>query len=246
MIIENDYPVRKESVKLIENKKEEIDVKYISKKYNVEKEKIKNIRESYRERFLSDERKIQSERKDDIKIYFFVSLVFLLGFLVGIIIFKNLINEKGMQEQICSYDFFYEEVEIEHEAFVVSTLYKKSLIILTLWIVGISVIGAPLLLLFCAYRGLTLSIITSSILLKYGLKEGYKFLLSRIFLPTFFTEIVIVFLTVSSIKVMLDVLCERKQLKEEMIRHSVLSVIGAITMFAGIVFECRIILNNFT
>ncbi|MBR3888367.1 MAG: stage II sporulation protein M [Clostridia bacterium] len=204
------------------------------------------VREFYRERFFENKPEKTYIKKDSIKLYFFVTIIFLLGFLIGTIIFKNLLHDENIKQNVLSYDFFYEEGEVEREAVIVTKTYNKLLVLLALWIVGISVVGAPFLLFFCAYRGFALSVIICSVLLKYGMKNGYKLLLTNIFLPTFLTEIVIIFLTVSSLKVMFNILCERKQLKEEIIRHSFFSVIGAVTMFAGIAFEYLKILNNFT
>ncbi len=247
MIVEENYPNRnlviKKDYNLNFSEKEKEDKTLISNSFQKENNRT---REFYRERFFENKTEKNYNKKDDIKLYFFVTIIFLIGFLIGVILFKNLINDETMKETILSYDFFYEEGETEREAVIVTKIYNKLLVLLALWIIGISVIGAPVLLFFCAYRGFSLAIIISSVLLKYGIENGYSLLLTRIFLPTFLTEIVIIFLTASSLKVMFDILCERKELKDEIIRHSVLSVIGAVTMFAGIAFEYAKILNNFT
>lgn len=247
MIVEENYPNRKAVLKT------EYDLSFLEKEKKERTlvtssfaKETNRTREFYRERFFENKPQKTNDKKDNIKLYFFVTIIFLIGFLVGVILFKNLSNDEILKQTILSYDFFYEEGEIEREAVIVTKIYSKLLVLLALWIIGISVIGAPVLLLFCAYRGFSLAIIVSAILLKYGIKNGYLLLIKRIFLPSFLTEIVIIFLTASSLKVMFDILCERKELKEEIIRHSFLSVIGAVTMFAGIAFEYLKILNNFT
>ncbi len=247
MIIEENYKNKRTnenrgySISFLEKEKEE----KILALNSCEKENNRT-REFCRERFFENKTEKVYDKKDNIKLYFFVTIIFLIGFLVGVILFKNLLADENLKENILSYDFFYEEGEIEREAVIVTKACRKLLVLLALWIIGISVVGAPVLLFFCAYRGLSLAIVISSVLLKYGIENGYLLLLTRIFLPTFLTEIVIIFLTASSLKVMFDILSERKQLKEEIIRHSLLSVIGATTMFAGIVFEYIKILNDFT
>ena len=247
MIVEDNYPNKnidlKKNNELFFSQKE---VERTQLKFHDAEKENNKAREFYRERFFENKPQKTINKKDNIKLYFFVTIIFLIGFLIGLIIYKNLLGDKNLEQLIRSYDFFYEEGEVEREAIIVTKSCRKLLILLGLWVVGISVIGAPLLLFFCAYRGFALSIIISSVLLKYGIKKGYELLVTRIFLPTFLTEIVIIFLTVSSIKVMFDILCERKQPKEEIIRHSLLSVIGAVTMFAGTAFEYAKILNNFT
>ncbi len=247
MIVEENYSnknienIRSNTLNIFEKEQEKNIVP--NKTFEIENNKV---REFYRERFFENKPEKTYIKRDNIKLYFFVTIIFLLGFLIGTIVFKNLLCDENIKQNVLSYDFFYEEGEIEREAVIVTKTYNKLLIILALWIVGISVVGAPFLLFLCAYRGFTLSVIVSSVLLKYGIEKGYKLLLTKIFLPTFLTEIVIIFLTVSSFKVMFNILCERKQLKEEIIRHSFFSVIGAVTMFAGIAFEYVKILNNFT
>ena len=245
MIVEENYAKKRRKVDDdLKDKSEENLYKNLEKvKLNEENNEVRNF---YRERFFESENEKQNKKQDNIKTYFFVTIIFLLGFLIGVICFKNLINDEEIKNTILSYDFFYEEGEVEREGIIVTKIYGKLLMLLALWIIGISVVGAPFLLFFCAYRGFTLSVVISSVLLKYGIGRGYELLVTRIFVPTFFTEIVIIFLTASSLKVMFDVLCERKQLKEEIIRHSVFSVIGTATMFAGIVFEYQKILNDFT
>ena len=246
MIVEENYSNRNEVINKISDFKVAKKPDENIEKINLNVEENNKVREFYRERFFENKPEKINNKKDNIKTYFFVTIIFLLGFLVGVIVFKNLIGDENLKQNILSYDFFYEEGEVEREAIIVTKTYNKLLIILALWIIGISVVGAPFLLFFCAYRGFALSVVISSVLLKYGIKKGYELLIARIFLPTFLTEIVIIFLTASSLKVMFDILCERKQLKEEIIRHSFFSVIGTATMFAGIAFEYVKILNDFT
>lgn len=247
MIVEENYPNKNMDLK------KDYDMNFFEKKSeekiltgNSFQKENNRTREFYRERFFENKTEKIYKKKDNIKLYFFVTIIFLIGFLIGVITFQKLSNDESIKQMITLYDFFYEDGEVEREAIIVSKVYSKLLVLLALWIIGISVIGAPVLLLFCGYRGFALAIIISSVLLKYGMKKGYSLLLRRIFLPTFLTEIVIIVLTASSLKVMFDILCERKQLKEEIIRHSFFSVLGAITMFAGIAFECAKILNDFT
>ncbi len=175
-----------------------------------------------------------------------VCFIFLIGFLIGTICFERVIVNEEVRDEIVSYDYFYEDEEINKREVGINLLYEIGVLILTLWVIGISVVGAPFLVFFCMYKGLSLAVILSGVLLKYGIKTGYGLLIKNLFLPYVFKEFVIIFLTVSSIKVTYGILCEKKDIKGEVIRHSVNCVVGLILLLAGGGLNFAMILNNFT
>ncbi len=209
-------------------------------------EVVKQItKERTGERFFLAERKKELKVEENMKLYIVVSIIFLLGFLIGIICFKRVINDSKIKEEVIKYDFFFEKVE-DKSIVVADMMYENISTILIYWVVGISIVGAPLLIIFCLYKGAALAIIISSVLIKYGFETGYTMLIKNVFLQHFLTDFVIVFLTVSSIKVMYRILFQKHELKSELIRHSVLCIIGLLTLFTAIGINCMTILNNFT
>ena len=197
------------------------------------------------ERFFESKKSRNLNAQENINIYVIVSIVFVVGFLIGIVCFERSINEIKIRNEILNYDFFYNEVE-DKSIILADMMYKNIGIILFYWIVGISVVGAPLLLFVCLYKGMSLAVIISSVLLKHGLKTGYMLLIKNVFLQHFLSDIVIVFLTVSSIKVLYRILFQKYELKNELLRHSIAAVLGLLILFTTIGINCITILNNFT
>ncbi len=236
MIIENFDIVKPRMIK-----KEFLEEKEVIRE-TVKKETKRNLNN---ERIFESRRKAKQNPKENINTYIVVSIIFILGFLIGVICFEHGINDSNIKEEILNYDFFYNNVE-EKSIIVADMMYKNIGLILLYWVVGISVIGAPLLLFVCLYKGMSLAIILSSVLLKYGVKSGYMLLIKNVFLQHFLTDFVIVFLTVSSVKVMYRILFQKQELKNELIRHSIASVMGLLMLFTTIGINCITILNNFT
>ena len=97
MIVEENYAKKTRKVDdNLKDKSEEVVYKNLEKiKLNEENNEARNF---YRERFFESENEKRNKKQDNIKTYFFVTIIFLLGFLIGIICFKNLINDEEIKD----------------------------------------------------------------------------------------------------------------------------------------------------
>lgn len=179
----------------------------------------------YRKYFEKDIKNSQNTKRFDFKTYFFISLIFLFGIIAGSIFFRLTINNEDNRSAIIEkIELIENENEIENIEIVKEIFFKSLKIFLICWIVGISVIGAPILLFICFYKGFSLAFTVSAIIIKYGFYQGNILALKNLYLYNLFMILAIFIMTASSIKVAINILKNQRDVKLELIRHSILSV----------------------
>ena len=107
------------------------------------------------------------------------------------------------------------------------------------WIVGISVVGAPLLVLLCFYKGFATAFVISSFLLKFGFVKGNIYIFEKLFLYYLFLIFTVVLLTASSVKVMINVLKYKKDIRLELVRHSIFTIFGLVFITISSLIETK-------
>ena len=180
-----------------------------------------------------------SKEKKSVKLnlYFGVLIVFLIGIVVGSIVFRSFITDDSVKEMIIE-----KFVEIESICSTDTEIFKASFtrnikLLAIFWIVGISVVGAPLLILLCFYKGFTTAFAIASIILKFGFVQGNIYVFQKLFIYYLFLIFTLILLTASSIKVMINVLKYKKDIRLELVRHSIFTIIGLIFLVISSVIE---------
>lgn len=106
--------------------------------------------------------------EDNLKEYIIVSLIFLIGILVGVI-FINKISE-SQKEEITNYISSFilelnENKNINEIALLIDSVKKNIFLAIFLWVMGSTVIGIPIVYLTLLFRGFCLGYTISSIVL---------------------------------------------------------------------------------
>ncbi len=221
---------------------------------NIEKREVPSvikhkdgIRENNRERIFNNRnirkniKNDSKEKKDElVNLKFFAIIIFIIGIVVGSISYRTLIDDPIIQEDIID-KFSNTPMGNVEEVIVKESLLKNLKTIIVFWIAGISIVGAPLILILCFYKGFSTAFVIGSFLLKYGFIQGNIFIFKHIFPYYIFSILGIIILTSSSLKVSLNVLKEKKDIRYEIIRHSIVTIISSILFFVSALIEVKIV-----
>lgn len=198
-------------------------------------------RQNNRERiFTSNKVKTKKESgKIKINVYIVSALIFLFGILIGSIFFRLLINESSIQEIIV--EKFVSSDVISKEIALKESFKRNIKLLIIYWIAGISVVGSPLLIFLCLYKGFSTSFVISSFLLKYGFVQGNIYVFKNLFVYYIFLILEIILLTASSLKVSKNVFIEKKDIRYELIRHSIFTIVGFCLFFISTMIEMKML-----
>ena len=196
------------------------------------------------EKIRNTKRKFLSKDTDEFKIYLFVCLVYLIGIILGAIYFRLSINDVEFKESIIEqFTLIKESKQLSKIDLLTESIIKNLKTLLIFWIIGASAIGSPFLILLCGYKGFSVAFTIATILISKGLKEGIYYMFRNIFLYTSFSIIGIIVLTVSSLKVMINIFKNKKDIRLEIIRHSIITFISIIFFICSVLCETFLFIN---
>lgn len=112
--------------------------------------------------------------KNNLKEYTIITIIFLIGLIFGIIFINN--AGKTQIDEITSYinnfvDSLKNNIEIDKAGLLKDTLISNFLLALSLWFVGSTVIGIPIVYGIIAYRGFCLGYTISSSIATLGTRK---------------------------------------------------------------------------
>lgn len=111
----------------------------------------------------------------NIKEYTIVSLVFLIGIIIGVLFINKTPNSN--REEITNYISCFindlkESKSINEFSLLINSLKKNIILAVFLWFMGSTVIGIGIVYLTVAFRGFCLGYTISSIILTLGIRKG--------------------------------------------------------------------------
>lgn len=185
-------------------------------------------------------RRNNNKKQNSKKIIFIIlNLFFLIAILIGVFYFKSVLNNNFFEENpnILENIDFTEFRNIDKKSMFFEILFKNSLLLILMWIIGLSVLGIPILILIILYDGFSLGITISYILSTLGFYEGYKFIYITMYVTALINTGVIILLCNSAAKVTFNILKQKSSIKSEFIRHSVISIIAMFLLIISSVLE---------
>ena len=180
--------------------------------------------------------KKESEEKQNFRLkmlkevgYILLLITFFVGIIIGTINFRN-VEESSFDE----YESSLNENLIKIEKREASVNTQKSIlegikIILLFWLIGMSIIGTPILIFLLGYKGYSIGYTISAILRIMGLKSGYKMVFQILFLKNVVLVFVMICLANFSIKISENFLKKKPTLKADTIKYTVFSAIALAT-----------------
>ncbi len=180
--------------------------------------------------------------KINYKEYILISLIFLIGIFVGVMIINN--SKESQISEISTYinDFItkYKEIDnINKVSLIVESIKKNLLLAIILWLAGTTVICMPIVLIVVLLRGIVLGFTISSITITLGTLKGILFCVSSIALQNILYIPAILTIGVSSIKLYKSIIKDkmRENIKIEIIRHTIISVLMVILLVLSAIIE---------
>lgn len=185
---------------------------------------------------------------ENIKIYAIVTLMFLIGWVIGIIFVNN--SQEVQQEQINGYiNTFIQgiksDAEISKPEILKNSILSNLGITLVLWFLGSTVIGMPLIYIVILYKGYSIGCTISAIVASLGTGKGIVFILSTMLLQSIIYIPCLLSLAVSGIKLYKQIMEDRRteNIKIQILRHSIFCVFIFLMLVIAALIETYISTN---
>lgn len=174
--------------------------------------------------------KIRQYVYDNIKEYALVTILFIIGIFVGVIVVNNLDDVKTQEINTYITDFIarFKTIEKLDKVSLIGASIKNNIILtIIIWIAGTTVIGVPIVLAVILFRGVCLGYTISSITYSIGVGKGILFCIVALCLQNILFIPAILSLGVSSLKLYKSIIKDkrRENIKIEIIRHTIFSLL---------------------
>ena len=199
------------------------------------------------------DRKKQSKLKNlilnniysNLQYYIIVMIILIIGIACGVIFINNINEEQKAEISKYISDFISSlknNYEINKAELLKNSLIENFKLTLGMWFIGSTVVGLPIVLGIVLYRGFCIGYTVSSAIAILGAQKGIIFALSSILLQNIIIIPVLLLLAVSGIKLYKSIMKDkrRENIKLEIIRHTVVSIIGLIFLVLATIIEVYI------
>ena len=166
---------------------------------------------------------------ENIKAYIIVIIIFIIGIVAGVIFINNTNETQSteIQNYITSFiNSLKQDYHIDKLELLKKSLGDNFILILTMWFIGSTVIGIPIIFGIVLFRGFCIGYTVSSIIASLGVQKGLIFLFTTVFLQNLIFIPVVICMTVSCIRLYKSIMRDkrRENIKLEIIRHIVLII----------------------
>lgn len=167
---------------------------------------------------------------NNIKEYTIVSIFFLIGVILGVIVINN--SDVESQNNIQGYIQTFinslksNEYKIDIQGLLQSSIISNVKLALLIWFVGSTVIGMPLIYGIIAFRGYCLGYTIAAIMATLGSRSGTTFALASLLLQNLLIIPGIFALSISGIRLYKAIMQDRRKenIKLEIYKHSIFSL----------------------
>ena len=137
------------------------------------------------------------------------------------------------------------DYQIDSAKLLKQSIISNLLLALSLWFIGSTVIGIPIVYIIIGVRGLCLGYTISSIVMTYGVFKGILFSVESLLLQNIIFIPCILALGVSGIKLYKSIIKDKRKenIKLEIIRHTVFSAFMALLLVGASFIETYISSN---
>lgn len=187
---------------------------------------------------------------ENLKLYIVVIIIFLIGIVAGVIFINN-VNETQLieiQNYINSFvNSLKTDSHIDKIELLKNSIGDNLILIVSMWFIGSTVIGIPIVLGIVLFRGFCIGYTVSSIIGVLGVQKGMLFLFTTVFLQNLIFIPVIICMAVSCIKLYKSIMKDkrRENIKLEIIRHTIISIMLLLFLVIASLIEVYISSNLF-
>ena len=185
---------------------------------------------------------------ENFKLYLIVIIIFIIGIVAGVIFINNTTGDQATEIQ----NYITEFINLLKQDYHIDTglLLKKSLsdnfiLIITMWLLGSTVIGIPIVMGIVLFRGFCIGYSVSAIIATLGVQKGILFFTTTMLLHNLIFIPVIICMTISCIKLYKSIMKDkrRENIKIEIIRHTLVSIILSLLLIVASLVESYVSTN---
>ncbi len=175
-------------------------------------------------------------------IFIFLCAIFLIGILLGTIYFVNGMPEKDMEgfKNPFQEKALLEDAKDRKDIFI-EIAVRNMIVLLAFWMVGLSIVGAPILIFYIFYEGASFGLSLSYILFYLGLYKGYSYIYVSMYVSSFINVLSMIILCCSAIKVTSNILKKSRDIKSELVRHSTVCLIIFVVFVFSSILETHLV-----
>ena len=184
----------------------------------------------------------------NVKAYFILIIIFLLGLIIGLIVVNNSSTEQ--ETEITSYinDFVTElknGSKLDYFKLLKSSFLNNLFLVIILWFMSSTVIGIPIVYGMVGYKGFCMGYTISSVVLSLGTGKGIAFVLSSMLIHNIILIPCMLAASVSGINLYKSIIKDRRKenIKIEIIRHTIFCLIMLAIMALGSLVETYVSSN---
>ena len=185
---------------------------------------------------------------ENLKSYLIVIIILIIGIIAGVIFINNTNEEQSTQIQGYINDFINslkQDYHIDKMQLLKSSLWDNAILIISLWFIGSTVVGIPIVLGIVLYRGFCIGYTVSAIIGVLGIQKGMLFSFASIFLQNLIFIPVLICMAVSCIKLYKSIMKDKRKenIKIEIVRHTIMSVMLLLCLVIASLVEVYISSN---
>ena len=186
---------------------------------------------------------IKEHVKNNLKQYFIISVLFIIGVVIGVIVVNNtqMYTKEQIGIEITSFinNLNDDNYQIDYIEVLKNIITNHILFTILLWFLGCSVIGIPIVYILISYRGFSLGYTVSSIILTLGMGRGIIFSLATLFLQNLLIIPAIIAIAVSGTRLYSSIIKNKgiDNIKIEIIRHTIFCLMMLTVLIVSSVIE---------
>lgn len=175
--------------------------------------------------------------KNNRFILIILVITFAVGIFAGVIYYKNATSTEELSNYV---EKFMDKINVEETKIynvLKESLLKNTSIILIFWLLGASVIGIPILLFYVLYKGFSISFTISTIISTFGFVKGNVISIVMLFFQNVISTAVIFVAMSSAVKLAINILRRKKDMKIELLRHTIMCLLCMVGMVLASIVE---------
>ena len=175
--------------------------------------------------------------KNNRFILIILMITFAVGIFAGVIYYKNATSTEELSNYV---EKFMDKNNVEETKIynvLKESLLKNTSIILIFWLLGASVIGIPILLFYVLYKGFSISFTISTIISTFGFVKGNVISIVMLFFQNVISTAVIFVAMSSAVKLAINILRRKKDMKIELLRHTIMCLLCMVGMVLASIVE---------
>ena len=193
-------------------------------------------------------RVIEEHITRNIRTYFILIIIFLLGLIIGLIVVNN--SSEGQETEIANYiNNFITELKngakLDYFKLLKNSFGNNLFLVIILWFMSSTVIGIPIVYGIIGYKGFCMGYTISAVVMTLGTGKGIAFSLTSMLIHNIILIPCMLAVAVSGINLYKSIIKDRRKenIKIEIIRHTIFCFIMLAVMAIGALIETYISSN---